>query len=385
MVLAVIIAGIVIFVPKAEQQAMPDYSLYSLKRGDITATVSATGTVNPLVKVQVGSQVSGTIKNLYVDFNSLVHKGDVIAQIDTALFKASLAEAVASLKSAEAAQDKAQVDVLDTKQKLSRVEGLRKQNLVAQSEVDTARFEYEAAVAEHKLRIAAVEQAEAARNREQVNLDYTTIYAPIDGVVISRDVDVGQTVAASLQAPTLFTIARDLARMQIETDVDEAFIGMIEQQQPVIFTVFAYPDRKFTGRVAQVRLNPTVEAGVVKYNCIIHVDNEDLALKPGMTATVAIEVAHHSNVFKVPNAALRYVPQWPEERLKQIRAELKGNETILWLPDANDLKPLKVRVGIAAEDETEVIADELQEGMKIVLPGKNVSSERKRRFGLSLF
>lgn len=384
-VLAVFVAGVIIFTPKSEQQQSPGYGLYSLKRGDIIATVSATGTVNPLVKVQVGSQVSGTIKNLYVDFNSLVHKGDVIAQIDTALFKASLAEAVASLKSAEAARDKAWVDVLDTKQKLQRVEDLRKQNLVAQSEVDTAKFQYEAAVAEHKLRVAAVEQAEAARNRQQVNLDYTTIYAPIDGVVISRDVDVGQTVAASLQAPTLFTIAQDLARMQIETEVDEAFIGMIKQEQPVIFTVFAYPDRKFKGSVAQVRLNPTVEAGVVKYNCIIHVDNQDLALKPGMTATVAIEVAHHDDVFKVPNAALRYIPEWPEDQLKQIREGLKGNESIVWVPAPDGLKPLKVKLGIVAEDETEIIAADLKEGMQIAVPASNAGNDRQRRFGLRLF
>ena len=385
LVLIVVVAGVAIFRPKADQEVTPVYGLYKLKRGEITATVSATGTVNPLVKVQVGSQVSGTIKDLYVDFNSLVHKGDVIAQIDAALFKASLAEAVASLKSAEAARDKAWVDVLDTKQKLERVEDLRKQNLVAQSEVDAAKFQHEAAVAEHQLRIAAVEQAEAARNRQQVNLDYTTIYAPIDGVVISRDVDVGQTVAASLQAPTLFTIARDLARMQIETQVDEAFIGMIEQQQPVIFTVFAYPERKFKGSVAQVRLNPTVEAGVVKYNCIIHVDNTDQALKPGMTATVAIEVAHHEDVFKVPNAALRYIPEWPEDKLKQIREGLNGDESIVWIPGSTGLKPLKVKLGIVAENETEIIADDLQEGMQIAVPGSNVGNERKRRFGLSLF
>jgi len=383
--MALILAVALIFLPRSEQPAAPDYSLHTLQRGDITATVSATGTVNPLVTVQVGSQVSGTIQNLYADFNSQVHKGEVIAQIDAALFKARLAEAQASLKSAEAARDKAWVEVLDAKRKLGRIEGLRKQNLVAESEVDAARFEHEAAVVEHQLRSAEVEQAEAVRNREQVNLEYTTIYAPIDGVVISRDVDVGQTVAASLQAPTLFTIARDLARMQIETDVDEAFIGMIEQQQPVNFSVFAYPERKFIGRVAQVRLNPTVEAGVVKYNCIIHVDNEDLALKPGMTATVAIEVEHRSNVFKVPNAALRYVPQWPDERLKQIRAELKGDDAVLWLPDGNDLKPLKVGLGIVAEEESEIIADGLQEGMKIVVPDSRDNSERTRRFGLRLF
>lgn len=384
-IVAAAIAAYVLFLPESTQPQSPGYALYTLKLGDITATVSATGTVNPLITVQVGSQVSGTIQDLYADFNTLVHKGDVIAQIDPALFKASLAEAQASLKSAQAAREKAAVEVEDTKRKLARVEGLRKQNLVAESEVDVARFEYEGAVAEHQLRSAVVEQAEAARNRQQVNLDYTTIYAPIDGVVISRDVDVGQTVAASLQAPTLFTIAHDLARMQIETDVDEAFIGMIDQGQEVTFSVFAYPDRKFKGNVAQVRLNPTVEAGVVKYNCIIHVDNEDLALKPGMTATVAIEVAHRDNVFKVPNAALRFIPDWPEERLQQIREGLKSNEAIVWQPGTRELKPIKVRMGIVADKETEVISDELQEGLKIAIPGNPVESERRRRFGLSLF
>ena len=170
------------------------------------------------------------------------------------------------------------------------------------------------------MKLASVAQAEAALEREQVNLDYTSIHAPIDGVVISRDVDVGQTVAASLQAPTLFTIANDLTRMQVEADVDEAFIGEVKEGQPVSFTVFAYPRRRFSGSVAQVRLQPKIEAGVVKYNCIIHVDNTDLALKPGMTATVSIEVAHRDDVLTVPAAALRYVPPWPQEELEQVRA-----------------------------------------------------------------
>ena len=228
-------------------------------------------------------------------------------------------------------------------------------------------------------------QAEAVRQREQVNLAYTSILAPIDGVVISRDVDVGQTVAASLQAPIVFTIARDLAKMQIETDVDEAFIGMIEEQQPVKFTVFAYPDRDFKGRVSQVRLQPKVEAGVVKYNCIIEVDNTDLSLKPGMTATVAIEVAHKEKVFKAPNAALRFVPEWPAERLKKIRGELKSSEAFLWLPDGEEITTLKVTTGIVGERDTEVSAEGLQEGMVILLPPRRSEAKRSRRFGLSLF
>ena len=230
-----------------------------------------------------------------------------------------------------------------------------------------------------------MDQATAARDRERVNLAYTTIYAPIDGVVISRDVDVGQTVAASLQAPTLFTIAQDLTAMQIEADVDEAFIGMIKENQPVTFTVFAYQKRQFHGQVVQIRLQPKIEAGVVKYNCIIHVDNSDLALKPGMTATVSIEVAKRENVLKAPNTALRFVPQWPAEHLKKLRATLKADNAVLWVEKNDGLSPITVTLGLAGEKETEVIGGALHEGLKVAVPSKRKDNTRKRRFGLSLF
>ncbi|MGB5226273.1 MAG: efflux RND transporter periplasmic adaptor subunit [Arenicellales bacterium] len=363
----------------------PALNLGKIKLGSLKSEVSATGTLSPVITVQVGSQVSGTIQHLYADFNSEVKKGEIIAQIDSAIFKAKLAEAEADVLSSKAARDKAQVQVKQSKNTLDRTTGLFKKKLVSDSELDEARYNHQEAIAEHRVKEAAVVQAEAVRQREQVNLAYSSIYAPIDGVVISRDVDVGQTVAASLQAPTLFTIARDLAQMQIETDVDEAFIGKIEEQQPVTFTVFAYPERMFKGRVSQVRLQPKVEAGVVKYNCIIQVDNTDLALKPGMTATVAIEVENKDSVFKVPNAALRFVPDWPAERLKKIRSKLNSSEAILWLPDGEDMTTLKVSTGIVGEKETEVIGDGLQQDMAIVLPPKRVEAKRKRRFGLSLF
>lgn len=363
----------------------PTYSLGSIERGAIKAEVSATGTLSPVVTVQVGSQVSGTVQHLYADFNSVVKKGQVIAQIDPAIFKARLAEAEANVRNSQAARDKAWVLVQESKNTLDRMTGLFKQKLASDSDLDAARFAHEAATVEHRLREAAVAQADAARQREQVNLAYTTIYTPIDGVVISRDVDVGQTVAASLQAPTIFTIAQDLAQMQIETDVDEAFIGMIKEQQAVNFTVFAYQDRRFSGHVSQIRLQPKVEAGVVKYNCIIQVDNTDLALKPGMTATVAIEVANKDNVLKVPNAALRFVPDWPAERLQQVRTSLHNNEAILWLLNGDELTPHKTTIGIVGERESELMDDDLQEGMSIALPAKRSESERRRRFGLSLF
>ena len=262
---------------------------------------------------------------------------------------------------------------------------MQKKKLAAESVVDAARFAHQSAKVEHQVQLASVAQAAAALQREQVNLDYTTIYAPINGVVISRDVDVGQTVAASLQAPTLFTIANDLTRMQVEADVDEAFIGEVKEGQPVSFTVFAYPRRRFSGSVAQVRLQPTIEAGVVKYNCVIHVDNTDLALKPGMTATVSIEVAHRDDVLTVPGAALRYVPPWPQEQLDQVRAGLKSGQSIVWRVDGATLVPLTVSSGIIGEKLTEVSGAGLSDGMTIAVPLKRQDAERKRRFGLSLF
>ncbi len=369
--------------PEAEQA--PAYSQAQVRHGAISDVVSATGTLNPINTVLVGSQVSGTIKELYADFNDRVEQSQVIAQIDPAIFKAKRAEAEASLKNAEAARDKAHINVLDTRREYERQADLQKKKLVADSVVDAARFAYQAAQAEYQVKVASVAKARAALEREQVNLDYTTIHAPIDGVIISRDVDVGQTVAASLQAPTLFTIANDLTRMQVETDVDEAFIGQVHEGQPVSFTVFAYPGRRFSGSVAQVRLLPKVEAGVVKYNCIIHVDNADLALKPGMTATVSIEVAHRDDVLTVPNAALRYVPPWPQEKLEQLRADLKSGEAILWQVDGDTLAPLAVTTGIIGDKVTEVSGADLTDNMVVAVPPQRGDSKRKRRFGLSLF
>jgi HlyD family secretion protein len=377
--------GVWFFAASPEPTQSPQYTLVKIARGDLEANVSATGSLNPVITVQVGSQVSGTIKTLKADFNSRVHKGQVIGQIDAAIFQARLAEAEANLKRAEAAREKAWVAVEDAARQLKRREELYRQNLVSDSDVDAARFAHQAAVVEHKVQQSVVAQATSARDLERVNLAHTTIYAPIDGVVISRDVDVGQTVAASLQAPTLFTIAQDLTQMQIEADVDEAFIGMIKQGQPVSFTVFAYAKRTFNGHVSQIRLKPKIEAGVVKYNCIILVDNHDLALKPGMTATVAIQVNKREAVLKVPNAATRFVPPWPAERLKTLRDKLKPNQAVLWQLQDETLQPLIVNLGVIGEKETEISGAGVQEGMAVVIPDKRGNNQRKRRFGLSLF
>jgi HlyD family secretion protein len=369
--------------PDAPRQTA--YDLIPLRRGPISAVVSATGTLSPVNTVQVGSQVSGTIQHLYVDFNDRVNKGQVIAQIDPAIFQAKLAEAQANLARAEAERDKAEVSVVDAKRELDRVAEVHRKKLAAARELDAARFAYDSAKVELRVKEAAVAQASGALRREQVNLDYTTIFAPTDGVIISRDVDVGQTVAASLQAPTLFTIANDLTRMQVEADVDESFIGQVREGQPVSFSVFAYTRREFRGAVKQVRLQPKVEAGVVKYNCIIRVDNSDLALKPGMTATVLIEVDRHEDAWQVPHAALRFVPDLPPERLAATRASLEPGEAIVWSSGGEGLVPVGVTTGIIGEKRTEITGPGLAPDLRIAVPGVRNETPRRRRFGLSLF
>lgn len=348
--------------------AAPAYATATVQRGELIQSVSATGALSPVVKVQVGSQVSGTIERLLVDFNDSVRKGQVVAQIEPSLFRTQVTQAEANLRSAEATRDKAWVGVLDARRQLVRMQTLSEQRLVATSEADAARFAEESAVVEHQAREAAVAQAGAALEQTKVNLAHTTIYAPISGVVISRDVSVGQTVAASLQAPTLFAIAQDLRRMQIEADVDESFIGQIKDGQSVNFTVFAYPERNFQGRVAQIRLNPKVDAGVVKYNCVIAVDNADLALKPGMTATVAIEVARRDAVLKVPSSALRFVPDLPPEQLDAVREKVGRGEAVLWTPTPAGLEPRIVTVGLVGETETEIGGEGLQPGLRVAVP-----------------
>ena len=386
-ILILVIAAVLIWVffKDNDNSNQVNYSLEVIKSGRIKSTVSATGSLSPKITVQVGSQVSGRLKQVNVDFNSKVKKGDIIAQIDPAIFKARLAEAEADLKSAIAEHGKAQVKVFDTRRQLNRQISLRKKNLASQTTLETARFNYQSALVDLKVKLAAISKTTAIRDREKVNLNYTTILAPIDGVVISRDVDAGQTVAASLQAPTLFTIAKDLSQMQIETDVDEAFIGKVKQNQKVEFTVFAYPTRTFKGRVTQIRLKPKVESGVVKYNCIVHVDNADLALKPGMTATVNIVIASKPKTLKVSNAALRFVPPgWDNNKLLQLRRKLKPNQTYLWTITNGTYTPLKIKMGIISERQTEIFGRSVKQGMKIAVPVKRKKSSRRRR-GLSVF
>ena len=274
--------------------AAPKYRTAAVERGPITVTVAATGTINPVVQVEVGSQVSGTLQSLGADYNSRVKRGQVIAQIEPSAFRARVVQA-------DAAVAKAQAAVKEAQRVLVRGQELVKGSYISQAEVEG----YEVALEQSQAELA---QAKAQREVAGVDLANTTIRAPIDGVVIARSIELGQTVAASLQAPKLFVIANDLSKMQVETRIDEADIGRIEVGQPVSFTVDAFPDRTFEGRVAQVRLEPITEQNVVTYTTVIHTDNPELRLRPGMTANVSVRVAMKDDVLQVPAAALRFRP-----------------------------------------------------------------------------
>ncbi|MGZ3438333.1 MAG: efflux RND transporter periplasmic adaptor subunit [Polyangia bacterium] len=284
------------------------YETAKVTRGNITARVTATGTLSALVTVQVGSQVSGRISQINVDFNSPVKKGQVVARIDPQMFAAAMENAKANVAAAEGqlAQSKANAKNAELQRERSRK--LREQNLVAQADLDTAEATADAAAANVKMQEGQLAQARAQMHQAQVNLDYTTIISPTDGTVISRAVDVGQTVAASLQAPTLFTIAQDLTKMQVDTSVAEADVGKLKPAMAATFTVDAYPSERFRGTVRQIRNAPTTVQNVVTYDAVIDVDNTELKLKPGMTANVTFVYAEKKDVLKVANAALRFKP-----------------------------------------------------------------------------
>jgi HlyD family secretion protein len=309
-----------------------EYYTAKVETGEIKQVVEATGTINAVITVQVGSQVSGTISRLYVDFNSRVKKGQLIAQIDPPLFQGALLQAKADLENARANlavaianTAKAKAADVQNKADYERNLGLSKQGVISQQSLDVAKANAESAAAQVSAALAAetqaraqVQQKQAAVEVAQTNLDYTTIHAPIDGTVVARNVDVGQTVAASLQAPTLFTIAQDLTKMQVYAKTDESDVGQIRSGQKVTFKVDAYPRETFTGTVSQVRMNSTVVQNVVTYDSIVDFNNPELKLFPGMTAYVSIPVATAANVLKVPNGALRYKPDLPADEIRAL-------------------------------------------------------------------
>ncbi len=291
-----------------KKPAAPTITTAAITRGDVVDTVGATGTLQAVKTVQVGTQVSGTIQNLYADFNSLVKEGQVLARLDPSLFQTQIEQARANLIRAQADLDRLKVSLDDAHAKLARAQELSKRQLIPSTDLETAQVNVRSIEAQIRSSEAQVTQARASLNQNDVNLQHTVITAPIDGLVISRNVDVGQTVAASMQAPTLFVLAADLTKMQVVANLDESDVGRIRPGQHVGFRVDAYPADDFVGSVSQVRLQPIVQQNVVTYATVIDVPNPALKLKPGMTANVNIEINKRTNVLRVPNAALRFRP-----------------------------------------------------------------------------
>jgi HlyD family secretion protein len=371
-----------------------------VQRGNITQVVSSTGTLQAGVTVQVGSQVSGTIVKLFANFNSKVKAGEVVAQLNQDKFKAGVDQAKANLIAAQSNFAKAKVSVEDAGRTLERARQLHQRELTAQSELDAAQTAYDAALAQLEVNKAQVAQAQAAINQISVDLNNTTIRSPVDGIVISRNVDVGQTVAASLQAPTLFTIANDLSKMEVHSNVDEADVGNVWEGQEVTFTVDAFPARRFRGKVYQVRNAPINVQGVVTYNAVARIDNKELLLKPGMTANVQFLVSRKEDVLTIPNMAMRFKP--PDQKdeaqdiLRQERSRVakpvgtrrtsraagagggaggRGNRSVtVYVLKENRPRPVEVQLGITDGSRTEVRAGDLHENDPLIIATSSVAA-----------
>ncbi|MBN1365790.1 MAG: efflux RND transporter periplasmic adaptor subunit [Syntrophaceae bacterium] len=364
-----IIAGVFFYFKSNGKNAA--YKTEKISRGEIKSIVTATGTVNAVTTVSVGTQVSGTIKKLFVDFNSLVKKGQLLAQIDSSTFQGQVDQATANLLSAKANMEKAVVSVTDARRTYERSRELFAQNFIAKSELDAAETSLHSAEAQQKVNQAQVEQAKASLKIAETNLQYTNIISPVNGTVISRNVDVGQTVAASFQTPTLFSIAQDLTKMQINTSVDEADIGRVHTGQEVSFTVDAYPDTVFAGKVSEVRNAPTTVSNVVTYDVIIKVDNPQLKLKPGMTANVSITVETRHDVLRVPNAALRFKPAVEAEKSKTKEEKERIKGTNVWILEKENPRPVQVNIGISDGNYTEILSGKLETGQEIITDNLN--------------
>ena len=349
------------------------YRTAKVEKGEIVDAIAATGTINAVTTVSVGSQVSGTLQQIFVDFNSRVTKGQVIALIDPRLLEAAVDQARANVDNAKASLEKAQVGVIDADRTNRRNQELVKPGFVAQSDVDSSQTLWEQAVAQKRSAEAALKQSVAALRVAQTNLEYATIRSPVNGTVISRNVDVGQTVAASFQTPTLFSIAEDLTKMQVDTNVDESDIGRAVLGQTVTFTVDAWPEKTFTGEVAQVRNSPIVTQNVVTYNVVVRVDNRELFLKPGMTANVSIQVKKFSDVLKIPNAALRYRPtakgteaESAGKRPAAGKGKESGGQRVYLLGKDGKLVPVTIKSGISNGTFTVLEEGNLKEGDLLV-------------------
>jgi HlyD family secretion protein len=377
-ILVLILAGVGITkYVRSREAPKPKYQTVTVDRGAIASRVTATGTLSALVTVLVGTQVSGRIESIRVDYNSPVQKGQTIATIEPSLVKAAVEQARANYLAAQANVEKAEAQAVDADQKYARARALGAEKLVPVADIESAEVNTRVARAQISAAKAGVKQAMAALNQAQINLRYTTILSPIDGVVISRSVDVGQTVAASLQTPTLFTIAQDLTKMQVDTNVAEGDVGKVQPGMKVGFTVDAYPGQRFEGQVRQVRDAATTVQNVVTYDAVIDVDNAKRLLKPGMTATVTFTPAERHDVLRLPNAGLRYrpdaaasgapaAPRPPALGPKVSARALQGNQRKIWVLRGFEAVPVDIEIGLTDGSVTEVLSGPLKEGDHVV-------------------
>jgi HlyD family secretion protein len=375
------------------------YKTVKIERGTIVSTVSATGNLSAVTTVQVGTQVSGTIQKLYVDYNSRVKKGQAIAEIDPSLFNASVEQSQGNFLSAEANLQKAKVTLADAERTVNRNKKLLTDGIISQSDYDLAETAWQSARTSVKAAEGSVAQNRGSLMQSKTNLRYSIIRSPVDGVIISRAIDVGQTVAASFQTPTLFTIAQDLTKMQIEVSVDEADISRIKLDQDASFTVDSYPEQSFKGKVVQIRSAPIINQNVVTYITVVNVDNTDLKLKPGMTANVSIEVARKDDVLKLPPSALRFKPKSKGDELKEKRkagapspgsdrgAGIKpggrkgpGGQQVYILKE-NKPVAVPVKTGIANNSSLELVESSLKEGDGVIVEQIGGDTKKKAASG----
>lgn len=368
-IIVFIVLGILIFVPKNTKDK--SLQVAEVIKHNLCQTVEASGTVNPVQSVNIGSQVSGRIYKLYVDYNSKVTKGQLLAEIDPALFQASVDKARADLNNSKSNYNKVLAQVNYNKSNYERYSRLYQKHYVSKDETEAAYATYTASKAELDAMRANINQAKANLETAETNLYYTKIISPVDGIVVSRAVDVGQTVAASFQTPELFVVAEDLTKMQIEVSVSEADIGKIKEGQKAEYTLDGYPDETFNGTVSQVRINPTTVSNVTTYTVIVSVNNDEQILKPGMNANVTIITQNKEGVLCVPNAALKYVPKDVTERYQ---------EQGVWVLSGKKQERINVKTGLKDNEYTEIIttSDKIKEGVQVLMPVKNKDKKNQQ-------
>ena len=358
------IAGILAIIPKKEKKN--ETQIATVEKRDMSQTVEASGTVNPVHSINIGSQVSGRIYKIYADYNSKVTKGQVLAEIDPSLFQASVDKARADLNNSRANYNKVLAKTNYEKANYGRYARLYEKHYVSKDEVEAT---YVASKSELAAMQANINQAQANLDTAETNMYYTKIISPVDGVVVSRAVDEGQTVASSFQTPELFVVAEDLTKMQIEVSVSEADIGKIKEGQKAEYTLDGYPDDTFNGTVTQVRLNPTTVSNVTTYTVIVSVNNDEEILKPGMSANVTIITQDKHDVLCVPNLAFKYVPDNITEKFQQ-----QG----VWIKNGKKPERVEVTTGLKDSDYTEITSNNLTEGTKVLMP---VRTGKKRAGG----